>query len=107
MNIHINPEILVCKGIKNKQQEIKITIDNPNKPTKLIIRARSATKGRSKGIIGTVKDDGTIVAPENVIKLITPQIKEKVRFNLELILDPKQSLNIKIVKISKKKSKTR
>mgnify|MGYP003577076156 CR=1 FL=1 len=84
MTIKINPVITIAKAKKNKNYGLytKLTPDN----SAIEIRAVSHS-GRKRGVVGKISKDGFIDAENNVKKHITPTIRQKIDFVVDLILN--------------------
>jgi hypothetical protein len=83
----INPNITIQEPKRNKQWGYYVTPSEDN--TGLKIKAKSSN-GRSRGFVGTIHADGFIVADKKVHKSITPTIRQKIDFVLDLAFGSKR-----------------
>lgn len=84
MKVLINPKIIICQPVKNKQYGFKIFLSKKDQD-QLTVKAFSHC-GKSRGVVGKIVKTGEIVKMTNS-KVPFPEISKEVRAKIDILLD--------------------
>lgn len=93
MKLFINSKITIVEPKKNKHYGYYTLLEKSD-PSVLKIKSKSAS-GRQRGTVGEIYRDGKINVNDNrVLKFITPDLKKRINFAVDILLTMKGNMTV-------------